>query len=166
MQAYVKRNWPHCVSAHSGPWQFSKPSWSCVSEAAQLWKHTVWHSGVNVPTTPTLAPWLSVVANSVQSGARSVSVSPAKQMALVRGMISLRVYQCIDVTTPMGGGGGGGCQIVASTAPCGGGGGKACADSHTTPSASLAPHGFSSAYMNPWIDVSTVETSTHRFSPG
>ena len=104
----VVKNSEQSVSAHSGPWQFSKPSRSWLLEALQLWKHTRWQSGVNDPTVPTLVAVLNMVANSVQSGTRSVSTRPAKQMALVRGTTSLRVNQLMDVVTPMGGGGGGG----------------------------------------------------------
>ena len=164
-QTHVSKNWPHVVSAHSSPRQFSNPSRSWLLDAPQLWKHTGWQSGVNEPTVPTFVLRLSVLANSIQSATRSVSANPARQIADVRGMTSLRVNQPIEVVTPIGGGGGGGFQIVSGTAPCGGGGGYAWALSQTTPSASLAVHGLSSAYMKPWMLVSTVETSTHRLSP-
>ena len=163
MQAHVKRKSEQSVSAHSGLRQFSKPSRSWLLEALQLWKHTWWQSGVNDPTVPTLVLVASMFANSVHSGARSVSTRPARQMALVRGMTSLRVNQLMDVATPMGGGGGGGLSAVAE--PPGGGGGYAMADSQTTPSAKLAEQGLSSAYMKPWMLVSTVDTKTQRLSP-
>ena len=65
--------------------------------------------------------------------------------ASVRGMMTLRVYHCIDAVTAMGGGGGGGGGYWIELP--GGGGGAADALSQMTPSASRALHGLSSAYM-------------------
>ena len=69
---------------------------------------------------PECAGLASSVANPVHSTAMSLSVSPARQMASVRGTTSLRVYHRSEAVTPIGGGGGGG-EDSPPTPPGGGG---------------------------------------------
>lgn len=59
-------------------------------------------------TAPVLAGFPSSVAKAVHSLAMSVSTRPPRQMAAVRGRMTVRVYQLSEAVTPRGGGGGGG----------------------------------------------------------
>lgn len=118
--ANLRRNSEQDVSAHAGSRQFSKPSRSCSDAPPQLWKQTGWHSGIRELTVPALVGFASSVANALHSTAMSLSVSPARQIASVRGTIVFLVYHRSEAVTPIGGGGGGG-EDSPPTPPGGGG---------------------------------------------
>lgn len=140
-----KNSWQG-VSAHSAPLHVSKLSTSMFDAALHECQHMSTQYGMKEPVTPAVLGLDMDVMNSVHSRERSLSTSPARQMASVRGLISRLTNSRMLDTTAIGGGGGAGGGST-ETPPPGGGGGAALPDSQTTPSESLAEHGSIRAYM-------------------
>lgn len=79
--------------------------------------------GMKDPITPDEAGFEIVFANSVHKRVRSLSTKPDKQMASVRGRISVLMNSRIEAVTAIGGGGGvGGGRTEVPVEPDGGGG--------------------------------------------
>ena len=118
---YLSRKSPHGVSAHSTPLQVSKLSTSVLDAELQECQHISPQMGMNEPRTPAVAGLDIVFANSRHSLERSLSISPAMQIASVRGLTSDLMNSRMLATIASGGGGGVGGGST-ETPPVGGGG--------------------------------------------